>query len=98
VKRVVCTFGGKKSIMDLVIVLGLIGAMLTTVSFVPQLIKVCRTRSTKDISAGMLVLFSSAFIVWLTYGILIEDIPLIIANTFAIVQAIIILIFKIKYK
>jgi len=84
--------------MDLIIVLGLIGAMLTTVSFVPQLIKVCRTRSTKDISAGMLVLFSSAFIVWLTYGILIEDIPLIIANTFAIVQAIIILIFKIIYK
>jgi uncharacterized protein with PQ loop repeat len=43
----------------------------------------------------MLVLFSSAFIVWLTYGILIGDIPLIIANTFAIVQSIIILIFKI---
>jgi len=98
VKRVICSFGVKKSIMDLIIVLGLIGAMLTTVSFVPQLIKVCRTRSTKDISAGMLVLFSSAFIVWLTYGILIEDIPLIIANTFAIVQAIIILIFKIIYK
>jgi MtN3 and saliva related transmembrane protein len=98
VKRVICSFGVEKSIMDLVIVLGLIGAMLTTVSFVPQLIKVCRTRSTKDISAGMLVLFSSAFVVWLTYGILIEDIPLIIANTFAIVQAIIILIFKIIYK
>ena len=84
--------------MDLIIALGLIGAMLTTVSLLPQLIKVCRTRSTKDISAGMFVLFSTAFIVWLIYGILIRDIPLIIANTFAVVQAIIILIFKIVYK
>jgi len=81
--------------MDLIIVLGLVGATLTTVSLLPQLIKIYRTRSTKDISTGMLVLFSSAFIVWLTYGILIGDIPLIIANTFAIVQSIIILIFKI---
>jgi MtN3 and saliva related transmembrane protein len=81
--------------MDLIIILGLVGATLTTVSLLPQLIKIYRTRSTKDISTGMLVLFSSAFIVWLTYGILIGDIPLIIANTFAIVQSIIILIFKI---
>jgi MtN3 and saliva related transmembrane protein len=94
-KRVICTVRAKKTIMDLIIVLGLVGATLTTVSLLPQLIKICRTHSTKDISTGMLVLFSSAFIVWLTYGILIGDIPLIIANTFAIVQSIIILIFKI---
>jgi len=84
--------------MDLIIVLGLVGATLTTVSLLPQLIKVCRTRSTKDISAGMFALFGTAVFVWLIYGILIKDIPLIIANSFAFVQAIIILIFKIIYK
>jgi MtN3 and saliva related transmembrane protein len=84
--------------MDLIIALGLIGAILTTVSFLPQLIKVFKTRSTKDISAGMFVLFVTDFFVWLIYGILIKDIPLIIANSFALGEAITILIFKIIYK
>jgi MtN3 and saliva related transmembrane protein len=84
--------------MDLIIALGLIGATLTTVSFLPQLIKVFKTRSTKDISAGMFVLFVIDFFVWLIYGILIRDIPLIIANSFALGEAITILIFKIIYK
>ena len=84
--------------MDLIIALGLIGAILTTVSFLPQLIKVFKTRSTKDISAGMFALFVTDFFVWLIYGILIKDIPLIIANSFALGEAITILIFKIIYK
>jgi MtN3 and saliva related transmembrane protein len=88
----------QESRMDLIIALGLFGAMLTTISLLPQLIKVLKTRSTKDISAGMFVLFGTAFCVWLIYGILIGDIPLIIANSFAIVQAITILTLKIIYK
>jgi MtN3 and saliva related transmembrane protein len=46
----------------------------------------------------MLALFGTAFLVWLIYGILIKDVPLIIANSFALVQAIAILVFKIIYK
>jgi MtN3 and saliva related transmembrane protein len=84
--------------MDLILVLGLVGATLTTISLLPQLIKVIKTRSTTDISAGMLVLLGTAFAVWLAYGLLIWDIPLIIANIFAVTQAMIILIFKIIYK
>ena len=84
--------------MDLIIALALIGATLTTVTLLPQLIKVFKTRSTKDISAGMFVLFVIDFFVWLKYGILIGDIPLIIANSFALWEASIILIFKIIYK
>ncbi len=84
--------------MDLIIALGLIGATLTTVSLLPQLIKVIKTRSTKDISAGMFALFVTDFFIWLIYGLLIKDIPLIIANSFAFVEATLILIFKIIYK
>ena len=73
--------------MDLIIALGLIGAILTTVTLLPQLVKVFKTRSTKDISAGMFALFVTDFFVWLIYGILIKDIPLIIANSFALVEA-----------
>jgi MtN3 and saliva related transmembrane protein len=84
--------------MDFVITLGLIGATLTTISLLPQLIKVVKTRSTKDISAAMLALFVTAFFIWLIYGLLVKDIPLIIANSFAFTQSVIILIFKIVYK
>ena len=84
--------------MNLIIALGLIGALLTTVSFLPQVIKVFKTRSTKDISAGMFALFVIDFFVWLIYGILIKDIPLIIANSFALGEATTILIFKTIYK
>ncbi len=91
-------FRKRQNRMNLIIALGLIGATLTTVSFLPQLIKVIKTRSTKDISTGMFVLFGTDFFIWLIYGILIKDIPLIIANSFAFVEATIIFIFKIIYK
>ena len=84
--------------MDFVIALGLFGAVLTTISLLPQLIKTFKTRSTKDISTSMLALLGAAFFVWLIYGVLIKDIPLIVANSFALTQDLIILSFKIIYK
>jgi MtN3 and saliva related transmembrane protein len=84
--------------MDFVIALGLFGAVLTTISLLPQLIKTFKTRSTKDISTSMLALLGAAFVVWLIYGVLIKDIPLIVANSFALTQDLIILSFKVIYK
>ena len=84
--------------MDFIIALGLFGASLTTISLLPQLIKTFKTRSTKDISTSMLAFLGAAFFVWLIYGVLIRDIPLIIANSFALAQDIIILSFKIIYR
>jgi MtN3 and saliva related transmembrane protein len=92
------SFARMKSRMDFVIALGLFGAVLTTISLLPQLIKTFKTRSTKDISTSMLALLGAAFFVWLIYGVLIKDIPLIIANSFALTQDLIILSFKIIYK
>jgi len=84
--------------MDPIIVLGLFGAALTTFSLLPQLIKVIKTRSTKDISTGMMVLLSTAFAVWLIYGVLTGDFPLIVANVFSVLQGLVILVFKFIYK
>jgi MtN3 and saliva related transmembrane protein len=84
--------------MDFVIALGLFGASLTTISLLPQLIKTFRTRSTKDLSLTMLAVLGLAFIIWLMYGILMMDIPLIVANSFAVVQDLILLILKIAYR
>ncbi len=84
--------------MDYVTIIGLAAAALTVVSLFPQLVKVLRTKSTKDISLGMFALFSGGVFLWFVYGMLMNDPPIIIANCLGFIQALIILIFKVKYK
>lgn len=84
--------------MDAITTIGLIAALFTTVSLFPQLIKVYKTKSAKDISTGMFTLFCGGVFLWVIYGILLNDFPIMIANSLAFVQAVVILIFKAKYK
>ncbi len=78
-------------------VIGLIAAALTTGALLPQLIKVWKTKSTKDISTGMFALTSAGVFVWFIYGLFVNNFPIIIANSLAFLQAVAILFFKIKY-
>lgn len=84
--------------MDYVTVVGLAAAALTVVSFSPQLVRVFRTKSTRDISLGTFSLFSAGVLLWFFYGIIMNDMPIIIANALIFIQAFIILIAKVKYK
>lgn len=84
--------------MDYITVIGLLAGAFTTIAFFPQLMKVWKTKSTKDISLVMFSLFCSGIFLWFAYGILTENPPVIIANFFVFIQAFIILIFKVKYK
>jgi MtN3 and saliva related transmembrane protein len=84
--------------MDAVTIIGLFAALFTTVSLLPQLIKVYKTKSTKDISTGMFSLFCGGVFLWFIYGVFINDFPIIIANSLAFIQAAMILCFKAKYK
>ena len=61
-------------------ILGLIAGTLTTISFVPQVHKTWKTRSTGDLSGGMLLIFFIGVGLWLTYGLLIKDLPIILSN------------------
>jgi MtN3 and saliva related transmembrane protein len=84
--------------MDVITTIGLIAALFTTISLFPQVIKVYKTKSTKDISTSMFSLFCSGVLLWFIYGVLLNDFPIIIANLLAFVQALVILFFKAKYK
>jgi MtN3 and saliva related transmembrane protein len=84
--------------MDAVTIIGLFAALFTTVSLLPQLIKVYKTKSAKDISTGMFSLFCGGVFLWFIYGVFINDFPIIIANSLAFIQAAMILFFKAKYK
>ena len=84
--------------MDYVTVMGLAAAALTTVSLFPQLMKVWKTKSTRDISLGMFSLFCIGVFLWFLYGILVKDVPIIIGNSLGLLQGLIIVAFKVKYK
>lgn len=78
-------------------IMGHVAGFLTTVAFVPQLVRVYRTRQTRDISLGMFVLFTVGVGLWLAYGVAIGSWPVTIANGVTLLLAVIILIFKLKY-
>ena len=83
--------------MDLVTFLGMVAGTLTTISFVPQLIRTWKTRSTKDISTGMFIMFCTGILLWTLYGFAIDSLPVMITNGITFVLAFIILVLKIKH-
>jgi len=60
--------------------IGFIAAFLTTTAFLPQFIKVWRTRSTQDISLRMYLLLCAGVLLWLAYGVRLHSLPIILAN------------------
>jgi MtN3 and saliva related transmembrane protein len=78
--------------------LGLIAGTLTTVAFIPQVVKIWKTRHATDISLGMFAIFSSGVLMWLFYGIEIDALPVIVANGITLGLSLTILFFKIKFK
>lgn len=77
--------------------LGLAAGALTTVSFVPQVIKIWRTKSGNDVSYGMFLLFSLGVLLWLLYGLALGAAPIIIANGITLVLALIVIALKHRY-
>ncbi|MGH8006631.1 MAG: SemiSWEET family sugar transporter [Candidatus Binatia bacterium] len=83
--------------MDFTTVLGLLAGALTTISFIPQLTKIRRTKSAEDISTSMFVTFCAGVALWLIYGIMNRDLAVIAANFVTLLLALMILILKAKY-
>ncbi|HSD64783.1 MAG TPA: SemiSWEET transporter [Ignavibacteriaceae bacterium] len=75
---------------------GYIAAICTTISFVPQAVKVHKTRSTKDISFGMFLLMTAGVAFWLIYGLMINSLPIIAANAVTLFLSFYILLMKIR--
>ena len=78
--------------------IGFFAAFCTTFAFLPQAIKVYQTKSTRDISLYMFLIFTIGVLSWLIYGLIINDLPVILANAVTLVLSFFILIYKILYK
>jgi MtN3 and saliva related transmembrane protein len=76
---------------------GSVAAFCTTVSFLPQLIRVWRRKSGRDISLLMFLFFSLGVFLWLVYGIGIGSFPIIAANAVTLALALAILVLKLRY-
>lgn len=83
--------------VDLVKAIGLIAACCTTFAFVPQAVRALRTRQTKDISLLTFLLLVIGILLWLAYGVMIGDLPLILSNTITLGLASAILAIKLRY-
>jgi len=77
--------------------IGYVAATLTTISFLPQLIRVVKLRSARDISLGMFLIFSVGTLFWLTYGLLSHSAPVWIANAVTLALSVSILILKLRF-
>tara|TARA_B110000259_G_C13899310_1_gene356217 strand:- start:376 stop:639 length:264 start_codon:yes stop_codon:yes gene_type:complete len=78
--------------------IGFFAAFCTTIAFVPQAIKVYKSKSTKDISLYMFLIFTIGVLSWLIYGFIIHNLPVILANAVTLVLSLFILLYKLQYK
>ncbi|MDD1673569.1 MAG: SemiSWEET transporter [Methanomicrobiales archaeon] len=83
--------------MDTGTILGLAAGILSTASFLPQVVKTWKTRSARDLSYAMLILFLSGITLWFFYGLQLRSLPIILANGVTIVLLILLLTMKILY-
>ncbi|MDX2216232.1 MAG: SemiSWEET transporter [Oculatellaceae cyanobacterium bins.114] len=83
--------------MNAVMLLGFVAGALTTIAFLPQLLKTWKSQSAKDISLEWLITFTTGILLWLIYGICIASVPVILANGVTLVLTSIILFFKVKF-
>lgn len=80
--------------MEILQNLGYIAGLCTTIAFIPQVIRTWQTRHAGDISYGMLILLISGVSLWLIYGMIIDEGPVIIANSVTLVLLLILTIMK----
>jgi MtN3 and saliva related transmembrane protein len=77
-------------------VIGSAAGTLTTVAFIPQVIRAWRTRSVQDLSLWMLLAFTTGVCLWTLYGVVTNAMPLIITNGITFVLALMLLGMKIR--
>jgi MtN3 and saliva related transmembrane protein len=84
--------------MSFIQILGLAAGTITSITFLPQVIHIWKTKSAKDLSLMMLLLLILGVVMWLTYGLLVMDAAIIYTNSMVLAMSLILLFFKLKYK
>lgn len=78
-------------------IIGIVAAFLTMFSFIPQIFKVYKTKSEKDLSLLTLVQLTTGVFLWIIYGVYLRDRVIIVANTVTLSTLIVLLILYFQY-
>jgi MtN3 and saliva related transmembrane protein len=84
--------------METTIIIGYIAGTLTTISFIPQVIRSWKLRETKDLSLAMLTLFALGVCLWAVYGFWIDSLPVIAANLISLILILFLLLLKLRFR
>jgi len=84
--------------MDMITLIGFLAGGLTTASFLPQVVKTARSRSARDISEAMLIVFLIGLALWTFYGVQVGSAPIIAANVITIALVAAILAMKVRFR
>ncbi|MEI6947793.1 SemiSWEET transporter [Paraflavisolibacter sp. H34] len=83
--------------MELMQVIGMAAGALTSVSMLPQLVKIVKEKEADNVSVVMLVVLLSGLALWTVYGLMREDWPIIVTNSFSFLLNATVLALRIKY-
>jgi len=83
--------------MDDWLMLGVLAGLLTTVGFIPQIIKGYRTKRMEDVSLLMPLVLGAGMLLWLFYGISLENLPIVLWNAIAFALNLVVVVLKLRY-
>lgn len=83
--------------MNLNNIIGIIAGIITTSALIPQALKIYKTKSAKDVSLTMFVFMAIGIALWFFYGVLIKELPVILANFISLILIFSIIFMKIRY-
>lgn len=83
--------------MTTIQLLGMAAGSISAITFLPQVIKTWKTKSADDISLLMFTFATVSVVMWLVYGIILQDVPIIYTNSLVLICSLIMLYFKFRY-
>jgi len=83
--------------MSAITIIGLVAATFTTFSFIPQALKIIREKEAKDLSLLMCLSLETGIFLWFVYGLLIGNIPIVVANGVTLIFTTVVLVLKLKF-
>jgi MtN3 and saliva related transmembrane protein len=84
--------------MDIIPIVGIVAAVLSTIALLPQVVRVWKTKSVNDISVGMCLFMTTSQVMWLIYGGIVGETPIVASNIVVLMQTMAMLRFKTKYR
>ena len=79
-------------------IIGMVAGTISSVTFLPQVVKTWQSKSAKDISLWMFLLVTLSVIMWLIYGFFLHSVPIIYTNSMVLLMSLIMLYFKWRFK